>query len=176
MDLLHLGKYGRGFMYIILKCDSFMVTKYFLLVETRFCSLTENGISSSASLSTVMFLKYLHPLGSIKYDFLICQYLAIILYSLVGNSRLNTFCLPSRSWWVSSVGKYEAEGLIYQPATHRWLSWSCCTIAAKKDGGRRQENKTRKQPLQYLFNRFGNEGVMKHSKMTTDQHLKSIML
>lgn len=34
MDLLHLGKYGRGFMYIILKCDS-LVTKYFLLVETR---------------------------------------------------------------------------------------------------------------------------------------------
>ena len=97
MDLVHLGKYGRGFMYIILKCDSFMVTKYFLLVETRFRGLTEDGINSSASLPAVMFLKYLPPLGSIKYDFLICQYPAIILYSLVGNSRLNTFCLPSQS-------------------------------------------------------------------------------
>lgn len=46
----------------------------------------------------------------------------------------------------------------------------------KEGWGQRGGEEERKKPLQCSFNRFGNEGVMKHSEMTTDQHLKSIML
>lgn len=48
-------------------------------------------------------------------------------------SNANIFYLPSLSWWESSAGRCEAERLIYQPTTYIWLSWSCYTIAEKKD-------------------------------------------
>lgn len=55
-------------------------------------------------------------------------------------TKSNTYFLPSLSWWESSVGRCEAEGLIYQPTTCIWLSWSCYTIAEKKDKKNQQNN------------------------------------
>lgn len=55
-----------------------------------------------------------------------------------------------------------------------WLEF----FISRKSTGSTEKGKEKKKrkPLQYSFNRFGNKGVMEHSEMTTDQHLKSIML
>lgn len=104
VDQLHSGKCGRGFMYSILKCD--YLIKYFLFIRAKkvslylFSNLIENGSKRQHLIAKSDILKVLTSTRLYQMFFVfcfVCQYLAITLYSLLGNSHLNTFCLPSRS-------------------------------------------------------------------------------
>ena len=57
---------------------------------------------------------------------------------------------------------------------HCWKGWGRRRRRTKKK--KKEKEKENKTISEYSFNRFSNERVMKHSEMTTDQHLKSIML